>query len=274
MGLAGFEQPEWKTAALGKAPTYGIADSRTIKDQRESLPIFRLRDQLLQAINDHQVAGLASLPASQNTRLGVGGLHLHAQYGQGGSPQTENAGRQEDGALISKINSCFGELFWGCHHSCPRSAAFCSRLRLPSCAGAPPQVLVVIGETGSGKTTQMTQYLAESGYTSHGKIGCTQPRRVAAMSVAKRVAEEVPPPPSSTHTHTHTLVVPSAMPARNPAAPGWRCSATGPTNGSCCLGRCFGTSSPLRACSTSPLFLCCQLTRTQIWRRPPGLQPT
>ena len=53
------------------------------------------------------------------------------------------------------------------------------------------QVLVVIGETGSGKTTQLTQYLAEAGYTSKGKIGCTQPRRVAAMSVAKRVAEEV-----------------------------------------------------------------------------------
>ena len=52
-------------------------------------------------------------------------------------------------------------------------------------------MLVVIGETGSGKTTQMTQYLAEAGYTSRGKIGCTQPRRVAAMSVAKRVAEEV-----------------------------------------------------------------------------------
>jgi len=38
---------------------------------------------------------------------------------------------------------------------------------------------------------QMTQYLAEAGYTANGKIGCTQPRRVAAMSVAKRVAEEV-----------------------------------------------------------------------------------
>lgn len=52
------------------------------------------------------------------------------------------------------------------------------------------QILIVIGETGSGKTTQITQYLAEAGFTTRGKIGCTQPRRVAAMSVAKRVAEE------------------------------------------------------------------------------------
>lgn len=37
----------------------------------------------------------------------------------------------------------------------------------------------------------MVQYLAESGYADKGRIGCTQPRRVAAMSVAKRVAEEV-----------------------------------------------------------------------------------
>ena len=52
------------------------------------------------------------------------------------------------------------------------------------------QLLIVIGETGSGKTTQMTQYVAEAGFTIAGKIGCTQPRRVAAMSVAKRVSEE------------------------------------------------------------------------------------
>ncbi|PHH68028.1 hypothetical protein CDD80_308 [Ophiocordyceps camponoti-rufipedis] len=54
------------------------------------------------------------------------------------------------------------------------------------------QILIVVGETGSGKTTQLTQYLAEAGFTGKGGIiGCTQPRRVAAMSVAKRVAEEV-----------------------------------------------------------------------------------
>ncbi|KAF2797073.1 P-loop containing nucleoside triphosphate hydrolase protein [Melanomma pulvis-pyrius CBS 109.77] len=53
------------------------------------------------------------------------------------------------------------------------------------------QILIVVGETGSGKTTQTTQYLAEAGFANNGIIGCTQPRRVAAMSVAKRVAEEV-----------------------------------------------------------------------------------
>jgi len=53
------------------------------------------------------------------------------------------------------------------------------------------QVIIVVGETGSGKTTQVAQFLHEEGYTKNGLIGCTQPRRVAAMSVAKRVSEEM-----------------------------------------------------------------------------------
>jgi pre-mRNA-splicing factor ATP-dependent RNA helicase DHX38/PRP16 len=53
------------------------------------------------------------------------------------------------------------------------------------------QCLIVIGETGSGKSTQLTQYLHEAGYGERGMIACTQPRRVAAHSVARRVAEEM-----------------------------------------------------------------------------------
>ena len=100
-----FELPEWKQKTQGKSLAYGQISSKSIKEQREGLPIYRLKNELCNAI-------------AQN------------------------------------------------------------------------QVLVVIGETGSGKTTQMTQYMAELGYSKLGVIGCTQPRRVAAMSVAKRVAEE------------------------------------------------------------------------------------
>lgn len=105
VGLSAYDMPDWKKDAFGKAPTFGQRSKLSIQEQRQSLPIYKLKKELIQAVNDNQV-------------------------------------------------------------------------------------LVVIGETGSGKTTQVTQYLAEAGYTTRGKIGCTQPRRVAAMSVAKRVAEE------------------------------------------------------------------------------------
>ena len=99
------DMPEWKKRSVANDVSYGKITNKSIKEQRETLPIYALREEFLQAV-------------------------------------------------------------------------------------AKNQVLVVIGETGSGKTTQMTQYLAEAGYTSKGMVGCTQPRRVAAVSVAKRVAEE------------------------------------------------------------------------------------
>ncbi|CAK7211329.1 DEAH-box ATP-dependent RNA helicase prp22 [Sporothrix bragantina] len=107
-GAGAFEPvPEWKRIIQNKDQSFGKRTDLSMKEQRETLPIFSFREQLIKAVQDNQI-------------------------------------------------------------------------------------LIVIGETGSGKTTQLTQYLAEAGFTSGGKmVGCTQPRRVAAMSVAKRVSEEV-----------------------------------------------------------------------------------
>ncbi|KAK7397968.1 DEAH-box ATP-dependent RNA helicase prp22 [Neonectria punicea] len=98
--------PEWKKVVIPKNQSLGKRTSMSIKEQRESLPVYAFRSQLIKAVHENQI-------------------------------------------------------------------------------------LIVVGETGSGKTTQLTQYLAEAGFANDGIIGCTQPRRVAAMSVAKRVAEEV-----------------------------------------------------------------------------------
>eukprot|EP00967_Tisochrysis_lutea_P113549 scaffold180336_cov26-Tisochrysis_lutea.AAC.3 len=54
------------------------------------------------------------------------------------------------------------------------------------------QTMVLVGETGSGKTTQIPAFCVEAGLTKGRRmVACTQPRRVAAMSVSKRVSEEM-----------------------------------------------------------------------------------
>jgi len=53
------------------------------------------------------------------------------------------------------------------------------------------QVVVIAGETGSGKTTQIPKMCLEAGLGIEAKIGCTQPRRVAATSISRRIAEEL-----------------------------------------------------------------------------------
>ncbi|XP_055855505.1 probable ATP-dependent RNA helicase kurz [Episyrphus balteatus] len=74
-----------------------------------------------------------------------------------------------------------------------------ARLRLPILAEEQTimeiinenSIIIVAGETGSGKTTQIPQFLYESGYGQHKMIGITEPRRVAAISMSKRVAHEM-----------------------------------------------------------------------------------
>jgi ATP-dependent RNA helicase DHX8/PRP22 len=51
--------------------------------------------------------------------------------------------------------------------------------------------MILIGETGSGKSTQLVQFLADSGLAADGSIVCTQPRKIAAISLAHRVDEEI-----------------------------------------------------------------------------------
>ena len=52
-------------------------------------------------------------------------------------------------------------------------------------------VVVISGETGSGKTTQIPKFCLAAGRGIAGKIGCTQPRRIAATSVARRISDEL-----------------------------------------------------------------------------------
>jgi ATP-dependent RNA helicase DHX8/PRP22 len=67
--VADLDMPEWKKKALGKAPTYGIKDDRPISEQRKSLPIYKLKEQLLTAVHDHKVCCCCGLG-----RLGAAGL--------------------------------------------------------------------------------------------------------------------------------------------------------------------------------------------------------
>lgn len=53
------------------------------------------------------------------------------------------------------------------------------------------RVVIISGETGSGKTTQIPRFCLEAGRGIDGMIGCTQPRRIAAVTVAERIADEM-----------------------------------------------------------------------------------
>ena len=52
-------------------------------------------------------------------------------------------------------------------------------------------VVIISGETGCGKSTQLPKMCLEAGRGRRGRIGCTQPRRIAAVTIAHRIAEEL-----------------------------------------------------------------------------------
>lgn len=90
-----------------------------------------------------------------------------------------------------------------------------SRLRLPpelpisahaadiAAAIRSHQVVIVCGDTGSGKTTQLPKIALQAGRGRHGMIGCTQPRRLAAVAMARRIAEEFGEPVGRTVGYQH-----------------------------------------------------------------------
>lgn len=81
--------------------------------------------------------------------------------------------------------------------NCTLEQAYLPRLPIERCkeklikVARDTSFFIVTGDTGSGKTTQLPQYLYKAGFAEHGILGITQPRRVATISVAERVSEEM-----------------------------------------------------------------------------------
>ncbi len=86
----------------------------------------------------------------------------------------------------------------------PEELPICAHRAEIERALASSRVVVVCGETGSGKTTQLPKMLLECGFGARGRrIACTQPRRIAAVTVARRVAEEFGEPVGESVGYQH-----------------------------------------------------------------------
>ncbi|XP_039954731.1 probable ATP-dependent RNA helicase DHX35 [Bactrocera tryoni] len=109
------------------------------------------------------------------------------------APDVDEVGsRRDDYVTTNETESCF---VFNANHNLPIIE---QRKRLPIhkyrrdilyCLEK-NQVLILVGETGSGKSTQLPQYLYELGWHTKGEIGITQPRRISAITLANRVALE------------------------------------------------------------------------------------
>ncbi|MBE6389842.1 MAG: ATP-dependent RNA helicase HrpA [Lentisphaerae bacterium] len=77
------------------------------------------------------------------------------------------------------------------HIGYPEQLPLSSRAKEIKAAWEKSQLIIVGGETGSGKTTQLPKIALELGCGRNGRIGCTQPRRIAAVAMARRLAQEL-----------------------------------------------------------------------------------
>jgi ATP-dependent helicase HrpA len=110
--------------------------------------------------------------------------------------QSDSDHRQPSFAwCLSKIRESWEHWFWRCTHvpTITYDGDLPVHARVTEIAAAirQHQVIIVCGETGSGKSTQLPKICLQAGFGHHGMIGHTQPRRIAARSVAVRVAEEL-----------------------------------------------------------------------------------
>ncbi|GAA5995791.1 hypothetical protein JCM5350_002554 [Sporobolomyces pararoseus] len=181
-----------------------------IKDPTSDLAVFSKKGSLLvqerrarrerekAAAKVAQLAGttLGNLTGVQEAAEDADGQAIVSKPADSNDPQGEEAGGKKNGdsQFASHMKAQKGSSKFAKEKSLKQQRqylpAFASREDLLKIVRE-NQVVVVIGETGSGKTTQLTQFLHEEGYSDFGLIGCTQPRRVAAMSVAQRVSEEM-----------------------------------------------------------------------------------
>jgi ATP-dependent RNA helicase DHX8/PRP22 len=163
----------------GSLQRAAVAQSALSKERRELRE--QQRRELLDAIPQDDL-----LQPWEDPMAKTGDRMLAADLRGQFTPQEEDVPEWKKGALSAKLGRVTTLTIKEQRESLPM---FKLRDALLD-AVAQNQILVVVGETGSGKTTQITQYMIENGYGKRGRVGCTQPRRVAATSVAKRVAEE------------------------------------------------------------------------------------